>query len=140
MKEWSKGTNTSCDEKHSWDERRTSKRNEINRLADENIAAKVTELMPYVLTEVIKGLKETDDAVEFSKAIGNFTPHQSESATKSRMHVVDSLQKISGKDKDYKLKADVEADVNKQTTIHNQKWEELVEAFRSGRQERESTS
>ena len=140
LKEWSKGTNTSCDEKHSWDERRTSKRNEINRLADENIAAKVTELMPYVLTEVIKGLKETDDAVEFSKASGNFTPHQSESATKSRMHVVDSLQKISGKDKDYKLKADVEADVNKQTTIHNQKWEELVEAFRSGRQERESTS
>ena len=26
LKEWSKGTNTKCDEKYSWDDRRTSKR------------------------------------------------------------------------------------------------------------------
>lgn len=109
IKNWSKGVNTSCDEKHNWEDRRSSKRNEINRLAEENIASQISEHLPYILESVMKGLKETDDAVEFSKTIGNFTPHQAESATKSRAHVVDSLQKLQGKDKNYNVKADVES-------------------------------
>ena len=133
IKNWRKGSNTKINEKHTWNERRTSKQNEIGRLAEQNVAATIAEQLPYIVDCVVKGLKETDEAVEYSKAIGSFTPHQAESATKSRAHVVDSLQKITGKDKNYNVKADVneeiKAEVKQQTTaeIKTKKLKELRE-------------
>ena len=121
LKEWSKGTNTSCDEKHNWDERRSSKRNEVNRLAEENLAAQLTEDLPYFYECVKRGFKEVDESVENSKMMGNFTPHQAESATKGRNHAVNSLLQLTGKDKNYNVKADVDADMaaNVNQTITN---------------------
>ena len=119
LQNWSRGQNIDCDIKYSWDDRRTSKRNEVNRLAEENIAAKLTEDLPWIYEEILKGISDTKEAVMNSKKMGNFTPHQAESATKSKLHVVDSLQKITGEDKKYNIKADVDteivADVKQQT-------------------------
>ena len=115
--QWNKGSNTSCDEKHNWDERRTSKRNEINRLAEENIAAQLTEDLPYFYECVKKGFKEVDESVDNAKMMGNFTPHQAESATKGRSHAVNSLLQLTGKDKDYNVKADVNAEVDAKAEI-----------------------
>ena len=84
----------------------------------------------------MKGMKETDDAVEYSKAIGNFTPHQAESATKSRLHVIDSIQRITGKDKNYNVKADVE----KETKVSSPGLDKIAEAYLNGRRQRQSTS
>ena len=140
LREWSSGANTSCDEKHKWDERRSSKRNELGRLAVENMAAQMADDLPYLYECVKQGFQEVDEAVENSKMMGNFTPHQAESGTKGRMHVIDSLLKLTGKDKDYNVNANVDADVKKQTTIQNDKWKELVEAYRSGRTKRQSTN
>ena len=117
LKEWSKGTNTSCDEKHNWDARRSSKRNEVNRLAEENLAAQLTEDLPYFYECVKRGFKEVDESVENSKMMGNFTPHQAESATKGRNHAVNSLLQLTGKDKNYNVKADVDADVEAKAEI-----------------------
>jgi len=130
IKQWSNGSNTTANEKHTWNERRTSKQNEISRLAEQNAAATIAEQLPYIIDCVVKGLQETDDAVKHSKSTGNFTPHQAESATKSRAHVVDSLQKLSGKDKNYNVKADVAADVEanvKQKTNSEIKVKQLKE-------------
>ena len=140
LKNWSAGQNINCNEKYNWDERRSSKRNEVNRLAEENMAAQLAEDIPYFYLSLKNDIAMVNESVDNARMMGNLTPHQAESATKAKHHIIDGALKLTGKDKDYKLKADVEADVNKQTTIHNQKWEELVEAFRSGRQERESTS
>ena len=117
LKNWSKGQNISCDEKHNWDERRSSKRNEISRLQSENMAAQFAEDMPYFYECVKKGFKEVDESVENSKMMGNFTPHQAESATKGRNHAVTSLLQLTGKDKDYNVKTDVNADIQAKTEI-----------------------
>lgn len=135
LKEWNRGQNIDCDIKYSWDDRRSSKRNEVNRLAEENIAAQVTELLPHILEEVMKGFKETNEAVEYAKDIGKFTPHQAESATKSRAHVVESLQKITGKDKNYNVKADVE----NETKVSSPGLDRIAEAYLNGRRQRQST-
>lgn len=111
LKEWNRGQNIDCDTKYSWDDRRTSKRNEVNRLAEENIAARLTEDLPWIYEEILKGITDTKEAVKNSKMMGNFTPHQAESATKSNLHVIDSLQKITGNDKNYNVKADVDTEV-----------------------------
>ena len=142
LKNWSKGQNTDidCDVKYSWEERRTSFRKESSRIAKEGASQTISEYLPYILSEVLKGLDETDEAVTTSKEKGSFTPHQAEAATRSRGHVVDAIQKITGEDKDYTVKADVEADIDAKTTIHSKKWNELLEAYRSGRQQRQSTS
>lgn len=118
---WSKGQNTSSTEKHNWDDRRGSKQNEVSRLAEQNAAATIAEQLPYIIDCLVKGFKETDEAVQYAKAIGSFTPHQAESATKSRLHVIDSLQKATNKDKNYNVKADVDADMaaNVNQTITN---------------------
>ena len=125
IKNWSKGSNTSIDEKHTWNERRISKQNELGRLAEQNAAATMAEQLPYIIDCVVKGLKETDEAVEFSKTLGSFTPHQAESATKSRAHVVDSLQKLTGKDKTYNVKTDVNADIQAEATVKQQTTAEI---------------
>ena len=117
LKNWSKGQNISCDEKHNWNERRSSKRNEVGKLQSENMAAQFAEDLPYFYDCVKKGFKEVDESVENSKMMGNFTPHQSESATKGRNHVVNSLLQLTGKDKDYNVKADVNADVETKAEI-----------------------
>ena len=83
----------------------------------------------------MKGLKETNEAVEYAKDIGKFTPHQAESATKSRAHVVDSLQKITGKDKNYNVKADVE----NETKVSSPGLDRIAEAYLNGRRQRQST-
>ena len=121
IKNWSKGANTKCSEKHTWNERRTSKQNEVSRLAEQNAAATIAEQLPYIIDCLVKGFKETDDAVQYAKAIGSFTPHQAESATKSRLHVIDSLQKATNKDKNYNVKADVDTEMvaNVNQTINN---------------------
>lgn len=110
LREWSSGANTACDEKHKWDDRRTSKRNEISRIADENLAAQITEDLPYFYTSVKKDMEMVDESVDNSKNMGTLTPHQAESATKAKHHIVDSILKLTGKDKDFKLKADIESD------------------------------
>lgn len=120
LKNWSKGQNISCDEKHNWDERRSSKRNEISRLQSENMAAQFAEDMPYFYECVKKGFKEVDESVENSKMMGNFTPHQAESATKGRNHAVTSLLQLTGKDKEYNVKTDVNADIQAKTEIETQ--------------------
>ena len=133
LKEWNRGQNTNCDEKHNWNERRSSKRNEVNRLAEENLAAQMTEDLPYFYECVKKGFNEVDEAVDNSKMMGNFTPHQAESATKGRNHAVNSLLQLLGKDKNYNVKADVneeiKAEVKQQTNaeIKTQKLKELRE-------------
>ena len=117
LKEWSKGQNTKCDEKHNWDERRSSKRNEVNRLAEENLAAQMTEDLPYFYECVKKGFKEVDESVDNARMMGNFTPHQAESATKGRNHAVNSLLQLTGKDKEYNVKADVNADIDAKAQV-----------------------
>ena len=133
IRQWSKGSNTSIPEKHTWNERRTSKQNEVSRLAEQNAAATIAEKLPYIIDCVVKGLDETDEAVKNSKDMGNFTPHQAESATKSRGHVVESLQKLTGKDKNYNFKADVnekvEADVKQKVAIAEDKEKKLKDLF-----------
>lgn len=122
---WSKGSYIKCDEKYAWDERRTDKRNEIIRLADEQIAEKIAEQLPYVYKKVLQGLDEIDEAVDNSKFQGKFNPTQAEYATRGRSHVVDDLQKLSGKDKDYKVKADVDSN----NIVQYQGVNNLLEAF-----------
>lgn len=130
---WSRGQNISSTEKHNWDDRRGSKQNEVSKLAEQNAAATIAEQLPYIIDCVVKGFQETDEAVKYSKSIGSFTPHQAESATKSRLHVIDSLLKATNKDKNYNVKADVneeiKADVKQQTTaeVKMQKLKELRE-------------
>ena len=78
------------------------------------------------------GLEETNEAVKNSKDMGNFTPHQAESATKSRAHVVDSLQKLIGEDKNYNIKTDVNAEIKadvKQQISPKEKENKLKELF-----------
>ena len=72
-----------------------------------------------------------DEAVDNSRMIGNFTPHQSESATKGRGHIVDSLLKLSGKDKNYNVKADVDA----QSKVQYAGVDNLLEAFHASKAE-----
>ena len=132
IKNWSKGSNTSIDEKHTWNERRTSKQNEMSRLAVQNGAATIAEQLPYIIDCVMDGLEETNEAVKNSKDMGNFTPHQAESATKSRAHVVDSLQKLIGEDKNYNIKTDVNAEIKadvKQQISPKEKENKLKELF-----------
>ena len=131
LKEWSRGVNVSCDEKYNWDDRRSSKRNEVNRLAEENLAAQLTEDLPYFYECVKKGFNEVDEAVDNSKMMGNFTPHQAESATKGRNHAVNSLLQLLGKDKDYKVKADVES----KSKVEYQGVDNLLEAFHASKAE-----
>ena len=114
---WSNGQNINCDEKYNWDARRSSKRNEVNRLAEENLAAQLTEDLPYFYECVKKGFQEVDESVENAKMMGKFTPHQAESATKGRNHAVNSLMQLTGKDKDYNVKTDVNADIQSKTEI-----------------------
>ena len=123
LREWSRGVNVSCDEKHNWDERRSSKRNEINKLIDENLAAQLTEDLPYIYECVKKGFKEVDESIKNSKMMGNFTPHQAESATKGRNNAINSLLQLTGKDKNYNVKADVNANVD--ATVKQQTSAEL---------------
>ena len=125
LRHWSKGSYVKCDEKHSWDERRTSKRNEIGRLAEENIAEKIAENLPYVYKEVVKGFDEINEAVTNSKLQGKFNPTQAEYATRGRSHIVDDLQKLSGKDKDFNVKADVDS----KNVVQYQGVNNLLEAF-----------
>ena len=117
LRHWSNGVNTSCDEKHNWDERRSSKRNEFSRLQSENMAAQFAEDMPYFYECVKKGFQEVDESVDNAKMMGNFTPHQAESATKGRNHAVTSLMQLTGKDKDYNVKADVNADIEAKAEV-----------------------
>jgi hypothetical protein len=131
LQHWSKGQNTSCDEKHNWDARRSSKRNEVNRLAEENLAAQLTEDLPYFYECVKRGFKEVDESVKNSKMMGNFTPHQAESATKGRNHAVNSLLQLTGKDKNYNVKADVDSN----TKVEYQNVDNLLEAFRASKAE-----
>lgn len=142
LQNWSKGKNTSCDEKYSWDDRRTSKRNEISKIAEENLAAQMTEDLPYFYECVKKGFQEVDESITNSKMMGNFTPHQAESATKGRNHAVNSLLQLTGKDKDYKVKAAVNAEVNTETTVNNPGLNKIAEAYLNGRKQHnnESTS
>lgn len=142
LKHWSNGKNVTCEEKYSWNERRSSKRNEISRIAEENLAAQMTEDLPYFYECVKKGFQEVDESITNSKMMGNFTPHQAESATKGRNHAVNSLLQLTGKDKDYKVKADVNADVNTETTVNNPGLNKIAEAYLNGRKQHnnESTS
>ena len=142
LRHWSNGKNVACDEKYSWDDRRTSKRNEISKIAEENLAAQMTEDLPYFYECVKKGFQEVDESITNSKMMGNFTPHQAESATKGRNHAVNSLLQLTGKDKDYKVKADVNADVNTETTVNNPGLNKIAEAYLNGRKQHnnESTS
>ena len=86
LKHWSKGVNTECDEKHNWDERRSSKRNEIGRLQSENMAAQFAEDMPFFYNSMKDDIKMVDESVENARMMGNLTPHQAESATKAKHH------------------------------------------------------
>ena len=131
LQNWSRGQNIDCDVKYSWDDRRTSKRNEVNRLAEENLAAQLTEDLPYFYECVKKGFNEVDEAVDNSKMMGNFTPHQAESATKGRNHAVNSLLQLLGKDKDYKVKADVDS----KSKVEYQGVDNLLEAFHASKAE-----
>ena len=128
---WSRGQNTSCDEKHNWDARRSSKRNEVNRLAEENLAAQLTEDLPYFYECVKRGFKEVDESVENAKMMGKFTPHQAESATKGRNNAVNSLLQLTGKDKNYNVKADVDAE----TKVEYSNVDNLLEAFHASKAE-----
>jgi len=49
--------------------------------------------------------------------MGKFTPHQAESATKGRNNAVNSLLQLTGKDKDYNVKADVNADIEAKAEV-----------------------
>ena len=131
LKEWSRGVNVSCDEKHNWDARRSSKRNEVNRLAEENLAAQLTEDLPYFYECVKRGFKEVDESVENAKMMGKFTPHQAESATKGRNNAVNSLLQLTGKDKNYNVKADVDAE----TKVEYSNVDNLLEAFHASKAE-----
>ena len=102
------------------------------------MSAQFAEDMSLFYNSMKEDITMVDESVDNARMMGNLTPHQAESATKAKHHIIDGVMKIIGKDKDYTV--DVNADVESNTTIHNQKWDELVEAFRSGRQERESTS
>ena len=109
LKEWNRGQNIECDIKHSWDDRRSSKRNEVNRLAEENLAAQLVDDLPYFYLAIKQDMDMVDESVDNSRMMGNLTPHQAESATKAKHHIIDSILKLTGKDKDYKLKADVDS-------------------------------
>ena len=63
--------------------------------------------------------------------MGNFTPHQAESATKGRNHAVNSLLQLLGKDKDYKVKADVES----KSKVEYAGVDNLLEAFHASKAE-----
>ena len=79
------------------------------------MAAQFAEDMPYFYECVKKGFQEVDESVDNAKMMGNFTPHQAESATKGRNHAVTSLLQLTGKDKEYNVKADVNADIEAKT-------------------------
>ena len=125
IKNWSKGQNTSCDEKHNWNDRRSSKRNEQSRLADENMAAQLVDDLPYFYNAIKQDMDMVNESVDNSRMMGNLTPHQAESATKAKHHIVDSILKLTGKDKDYKVKADVDS----KTEVTHQGVENLLGAF-----------
>ena len=63
-----------------------------------------------------------------------------ESATKGRNHAVNSLLQLTGKDKDYKVKADVNADVNTETTVNNPGLNKIAEAYLNGRKQHNNES
>lgn len=117
LKNWSKGQNISCDEKHNWDERRSSKRNEIGRLQSENMAAQFAEDMPYFYNTMKDDIEMVNESVDNARMMGNLTPHQAESATKAKHHIIDGVMKITGKDKDYNVKADVNADIDAKAEV-----------------------
>jgi hypothetical protein len=131
LQHWSKGQNTSCDEKYNWDERRSSKRNEVNRLAEENLAAQMVEDLPFLYLSIKDDIAMVDESVENSRLMGNLTPHQAESATKAKHHIIDGILKLTGKDKDYKLKADVES----QSKVEYAGVDNLLEAFHASKAE-----
>jgi hypothetical protein len=72
-----------------------------------------------------------DESVKNSKMMGNSTRHQAESATKGRNHAVNSLLQLTGKDKNYNVKADVDSN----TKVEYQNVDNLLEAFRASKAE-----
>jgi len=142
LREWSSGANTACDEKHKWDERRTSKRNEVGRLQSENMAAQLAEDMPFFYNSMKDDINMVNESVDNARMMGSLTPHQAESATKAKHHIIDGVMKITGKDKDYNVKADVNADINNETTVNNPGLNKIAEAYLNGRKQYndESTS
>ena len=131
LKEWNRGQNIECDIKHSWDDRRSSKRNEVNRLAEENLAAQLVDDLPYFYLAIKQDMDMVDESVDNSRMMGNLTPHQAESATKAKHHIIDSILKLTGKDKDYKLKADVDS----KNTVEYKGVDNLLEAFHASKAE-----
>ncbi len=117
LKHWSKGANTECTEKHNWDERRSSHRNEFSRLALENMSAQFAEDMPLFYNSMKDDMEMVDESVENARMMGNLTPHQAESATKAKLHIIEGVTKVTGKDKDYNVKADVNADVDAKAEV-----------------------
>jgi len=63
--------------------------------------------------------------------MGKFTPHQAESATKGRNNAVNSLLQLTGKDKNYNVKADVDAE----TKVEYSNVDNLLEAFHASKAE-----
>lgn len=116
LKHWNKGSNVKCNIKHSWNDRRGSKRNEIEKLNDEYTAILYAENMPYILNRILNDFKEIDDVIEDSKLRGFISPHQIEAITKARSHSVDSFRKISNKDN---KKIDVKGDIKTKSKIEN---------------------
>ena len=131
LQHWSKGQNINCNEKYNWDDRRSSKRNEVNRLAEENLAAQLVDDLPYFYNAIKQDMDMVNESVDNSRMMGNLTPHQAESATKAKHHIVDSILKLTGKDKDYKVKADVES----QSKVEYTGVDNLLEAFHESKAE-----
>ncbi len=117
---WNKGSNVKCDEKHSWNARRGSKRNEIDKLTDEYVAIVYSENIPYILNAIISDFKEIDKVIEQTKKTGFISPRQIESIAKARANSVDSFRKTSNKDnKKIDVKGDINADVkNKNINVN----------------------
>ena len=131
LKNWSRGQNIDCDVKYSWDNRRSSKRNEVSRLAEENLAARLVDDLPYFYHSIKEDVKMVDESVQNSRIMGNLTPHQAESATKAKHHIIDGILKLTGKDKDYKVKADVDSN----SKVEYAGVDNLLEAFHASKAE-----
>lgn len=125
LQNWSRGQNINCVTKYSWDDRRSSKRNEVNRLAEENLAALLVEDLPYLYSSIKEDVEMVDESIDNARNMGNLTPHQSESATKAKHHIVDSILKLTGKDKNYNVKTDVNADIKAEANVKQETTAEI---------------
>ena len=126
---WNGGVNAKCEPHYTWDNRRANFQNENTKLLTQNLAAQLAEKSPYIFNTLYKGFEETEEAIENDRCEGKFNSHKVESATRARNNVIDGLLKVTGKDKDVNINAEVSSEVNMDSTVdikHHSVSEDLI--------------